>query len=214
MDELELLKKDWQRKHDSMPKLSYDELSKMIWKKSSSIVKWIFYISIFELLIVIALSIYSIYDKEYWQLTEDIKLTNFTIFTNILTFILIGYFVFKFYKNYKTISSTDDTKTLMENILNTRKTVKTYIKIGISFGVVTTVITVIAMVLYDENFRESIAEVSSGEPSTLIWILIIILVLVIGAAVLLISWLLYQLIYGLLLRRLNKNYKELEKMDL
>ncbi len=48
MDELELLKKDWQNKEEHLPKLSYDEIYKMIWKKSSSIVKWIFYISLIE----------------------------------------------------------------------------------------------------------------------------------------------------------------------
>ena len=42
MDELELLKKDWRKKEEYLPKLSYDEIYKMIWKKSSSIVKWIF----------------------------------------------------------------------------------------------------------------------------------------------------------------------------
>ncbi|MCB0372669.1 MAG: hypothetical protein KDD31_06665, partial [Muricauda sp.] len=48
LDELELLKKDWQKREANLPKLSYDEIYKMIWKKSSSIVKWIFYISIIE----------------------------------------------------------------------------------------------------------------------------------------------------------------------
>ena len=47
-DELELLKKDWQKKEFNVPELSYEEIHKMIWKKSSSIVKWILIISILE----------------------------------------------------------------------------------------------------------------------------------------------------------------------
>ena len=39
MDELELLKKDWQKQGEQLPKLSYEEIYKMIWKKSSSLVK-------------------------------------------------------------------------------------------------------------------------------------------------------------------------------
>jgi len=35
MDELELLKKDWQNKEEHLPKLSYEEIYTMIWKKSS-----------------------------------------------------------------------------------------------------------------------------------------------------------------------------------
>lgn len=42
MDELELLKKDWQSNRTEYPELSYDEIYKMSHAKSSSIVKWIF----------------------------------------------------------------------------------------------------------------------------------------------------------------------------
>ena len=44
MDELELLKKDWQKDDANYPKLTFDEIYKMLLKKSSSIVKWIFII--------------------------------------------------------------------------------------------------------------------------------------------------------------------------
>ena len=57
MDELELLKKDWQKDESSYPQLTYNELYKMILKKSSSIVKWIFIISILEFVFWIFISI-------------------------------------------------------------------------------------------------------------------------------------------------------------
>ena len=37
MDELELLKKDWQKEDSKYPKLTYNEIYKMILKKSSSV---------------------------------------------------------------------------------------------------------------------------------------------------------------------------------
>ena len=46
MDELEFLKKDWKKQEADFPKLSYNEIYKLIRKKSSSIVKWIFIICI------------------------------------------------------------------------------------------------------------------------------------------------------------------------
>ena len=49
IDELDLLKKDWQKREAHLPQLSYDQIHKMIWKKSSSIVKWILIISILEI---------------------------------------------------------------------------------------------------------------------------------------------------------------------
>ena len=45
MDELDLLKRDWKRQEASLPKISYDDIYKMIHKKSSSIVKWILIIA-------------------------------------------------------------------------------------------------------------------------------------------------------------------------
>lgn len=49
-DELEILKSDWKKRHTELPKLSYNEIYKMLFKKSTTIVKWIFIISIAELL--------------------------------------------------------------------------------------------------------------------------------------------------------------------
>ena len=48
MDELELLKKDWETSSKNYPELNKEELYKLIYKRSSSIVKWIFIISLLE----------------------------------------------------------------------------------------------------------------------------------------------------------------------
>ena len=50
MKELDLLKKDWNKQNTDFPKLSYDDIYKLIHKKSSSIVKWILIICIAELI--------------------------------------------------------------------------------------------------------------------------------------------------------------------
>ena len=45
----------------------------------------------------------------------------------ILGYIILAYFFYRFFMNYKTISATDNAKVLMENILKTRRTVKQYV---------------------------------------------------------------------------------------
>ncbi len=50
MEELDLLKKHWKKESD-LPKISKDEIGVIIHKKSSSVVKWIFIISVIELLL-------------------------------------------------------------------------------------------------------------------------------------------------------------------
>ena len=69
MDELDLLKKDWKKQDKSLPHLSYDELYKMIWKRSSSIVKWIFIISIIEFFLGAILNL-ALADDDYWERME------------------------------------------------------------------------------------------------------------------------------------------------
>jgi hypothetical protein len=119
MDELELLKKDWQKKEEHLPKLSFDEIYKMIWKKSSSIVKWIFYISIAEFLFWIVMSFIPLENDEL----TGVGAKTFQYIENaieIVGYIVIVYFIFKFYLNYKKINTTDSAKSLMRKIITTR----------------------------------------------------------------------------------------------
>ena len=48
MDELELLKKDWETSSKNYREFNKEELYKLIYKRSSSIVKWIFIITLLE----------------------------------------------------------------------------------------------------------------------------------------------------------------------
>ena len=52
MDELELLKKDWKKNDGQFKQVSENEIYGMLHKSSSSIVKWIFIISIVEFLVL------------------------------------------------------------------------------------------------------------------------------------------------------------------
>ena len=51
MEELDLLKKHWNKEEVSFEQVSEKQIYKMIHKSSSSIVKWIFIISILEFLL-------------------------------------------------------------------------------------------------------------------------------------------------------------------
>jgi hypothetical protein len=211
MDELDLLKKDWKQQEKNLPHLSYDEIYKMIWKKSSSIVRWIFVISIVEFLLGAVLNIF-LADEEYWEQMEKYNLTEFTVAVYIISYLVTFYFIFRFYKNYKRISSTDSATRLMKNILQTRKTVKYYIGfILISTGLV----FIVTLYLMLRNHVVTAEPVSGNmEFDTQQWLLFIggtllVLVVLLGAI-----WLIYRIIYGILLKRLHKNYKELKKLDM
>ena len=98
MEELDLLKKDWKKQEENQPKLSYNDIDKMIWKKSSSLVKWIFYVSLIELgLGVLSVVLRFLIKPEAMENSSTPVWFNwFYYFSSIVVF----YFIYKFFKNY------------------------------------------------------------------------------------------------------------------
>ena len=211
MDDLDLLKKDWKKQEQSLPRLSYDEIYKMIWKRSSSIVKWIFVISILEFFLGAVLNIF-LADEEYWQEMEKYDLTEFTIIVYVVSYLITFYFIYKFYKNYKRISSTDSASKLMKNILRTRKTVKYYIGFILISSGVDFLITLFIMIRNHGMTADSTTKDMSF--NFMQWLMFIGVTLLALVVLLGLIWLIYRIVYGILLKRLIKNYKELKKMEM
>lgn len=213
MDELELLKKDWQKKDNIYPKLSYNELYKMILKKSSSIVKWIFIISILEFIFWSLLS-YFLKDADYNKKFQEYQAENVIFPIMVFGYLIIAYFLYKFFMNYKRISVTDNAKVLMENILNTRRTVKQYVAINLGFMVVSAFIVLSIKFNRDQEMISIFNKASANGELFKIYAVTIIVTCFVLAASIGILLLFYYLIYGILLKRLNKNYKELKKLEI
>lgn len=213
MDELELLKKDWKKDADTKyPKLSYDEIYKMILKKSSSIVKWIFIISLLEFALWTILS-FAFKNTEYNERFESYHAENIFIPFLILGYIILAYFFYKFYMNYKTISATDNARILMENILKTRRTVKQYVGFNLIYMALSAFLTLSIQFNRDEEMLSLIDKASANGEVFKFYALTIIITLALLALIIAIILGFYYLIYGILLKRLNKNYKELKKLE-
>ncbi len=212
MDELELLKKDWQKKDEQLPKLSYNEIYTMIWKKSSSIVKWIFYISLIELVFWIILNASPFFMDNY---ADDVGYTQtFVIVSSIIAFGVIFIFIYYLFKAYKSISVADNVRKLMESILRTRKIVHYYVAYNVIVMVLVTIYALINAFNKDERMIRILESASEDGSQFKLWlimggIIMVGLVLTVGFI-----WLFYQLIYGLLLKKLNKNHKELKKLEI
>ena len=97
MDELDLLKKDWQKEDSRYPKLSYNEIYGMILKKSSSIVKWIFIISIIEFVFWTGIS-FALKDADFNKKFESYNAGNIMIPFMVLGYLILAYFFYKFFK--------------------------------------------------------------------------------------------------------------------
>lgn len=209
MDELELLKRDWKKREHDLPHFEAKDLYPMLLKKSSSIVRWILIISIIELALSTFLNVF-LSDEGFWENMESLHLKTFTIVMYIVGYLVSIGFIYCFYKSYKRIVVTDSASRLMKNILKTRKVVKTYILyVLISNGLVM-MFYFTYILLYSPKFKQVLPD----DLEWFQWIAILSVYLVITLVFLAIIWGIYSLLYGILLRKLKKNYKELKKLKL
>ena len=209
---MDFLKKDWQRRESELPKLSYEEIYGMIWKKSFSLVKWIFYISIIEFVFWAGINIL-FNDPQTLQELKSMHIDKMIMALNILNYAVILYFIFKFYVNYRKISFTDSSRKLMGTILKVKRTVTQYVWYNLIIFAASSIVYMYGMLLYTPE-GEKIVETASKEVNTLaFWAMVIAVSVLFTSFVLLLIWLFYKLLYGILLKRLRENYNDLKKLE-
>ena len=214
MDELELLKKDWETSSKNYPELNKEDLYKLIYKRSSSIVKWIFIISLLEFGFWSLIS-FSFRDSEDLAKMESYNVEYITTPLMVFGYMVLIYFFYVFYKNYKSISATENTKLLMERILKTRKTVKQYVIFNLVFMCISIIVGVYIELTNNPEVLTTLSRInSSGEGNVTVFYLIVVGLSLVAMA--LITALLlgfYYVIYGLLMKRLKSNYKDLKELE-
>ena len=209
MKELDLLKKDWQQ-NNTFEQVSEVDIYKMLHTKSSSIVKWIFIISILEILLWTLISVFFNTD----DYLKSIKHEELNVYFEALTYFnyaVILVFIYLFYKNYVAISTTVSTKQLMKDILKTRKTVQCYVWYNLGMVGLSMMLGFFMAFTYNPEVVILMDKVDNNTKFMVVTIAIFVLII---AVFLGIFWLFYRLLYGILLRRLYANYKELKKIDL
>lgn len=215
MDELELLKKDWQQREEHLPRLSYEEIYKMIWKKSSSLVRWIFYISIIEFTLPHLLYLIpSVREQGNFEFARRLGIEGWMIAITVVQYSVALYFIYQFYKRYREISVLDDAGELMQRIFRTRKTVKHYVIFCLGMVLLIFTLFIIGMAL-DDNLITTLelqGQAREMDPHRL-KLIVIGVVAVLGILFTAFMGLIYFLLYGLLTRKLKRNYRELQRME-
>ena len=209
MKELDLLKKDWQ-KNDAFEQVSEVEIYKMLHQKSSSIVKWIFIISILEIMLWTVFSVFFNTD-DYLKNIKHEELDFYFEALTVFNYAVILVFISLFYKNYRAISTTVSIKQLMKDILKTRKTVQCYVWYNLGMVALSLLFGFYIAFAYNPDVALLMDKIGNNAKVMVITIGVFVLII---AAFLGLFWLFYKLVYGTLLRRLFANYKELKKIDL
>ncbi|CAI8374804.1 MAG: Uncharacterised protein [Polaribacter sp. SA4-10] len=201
MDLLDDYKKAWDNQPEEIKKISALEIYKMTHAKSSSIVKWIFIIGLLEFaFMILSTFVFDVSKDE--KIMVEMGVYKFVQISQYLTIPILFYFLFLFYKNYKNISTIENTKKLMIKIKKTRRTVRNYVIFNLLYIVYIAAIMTFGMVIAPQGSFQN----APG------WLIVLVMLLVTGI-MLLLFWGFYQLLYGILLNKLNRNYTELAKLD-
>lgn len=196
MDELDKLKNHWKKTENDFPQVSENEIFAMLHKKSSSAVKWILIISILEFIFwgLISLS------NSIFNLADYTKLPKFITIMDTINYIVIISFIVLFYINYRKISTKRPVKDLLDNIITVRRIVTAYMVYNVFIFFVS---MLCGLFIYEaEDYYNDTVKIVT------IVISVILILVFVG-----IIALLYNLLYGRLIRTLNKNYKELQKIS-
>ena len=204
MDELELLKKDWKNNDGQFKQVSENEIYGMLHKSSSSIVKWIFIISIVEFLVLRLMDLSLFFDENLKNKLNQIHIYEIEKTVTIFNILVLLVFIFYFYKNLRNISATSSVNNLMKDIIKTRKIVKYYVWYNLIIAGITGIIVVYFQSKYDANLSVLL---DKYEYLFVICCALLVLFLI------LVFYLFYKLLYGFLLRRLKRNYNELQKIE-
>lgn len=210
--ELDNYKKVWKNQPEEKNKISALEIYKMTQSKSSSIVKWIFIIGLLEFAFWFALN-YVGTNNGALEPYEKLDLINFIDNINNFHYVVVVLFLILFYRNFSSISTIDNTKKLMRNILLVRKTVKWYVY----YNLINVMVFSIVLNILIFNTPDGITIISGIENESFnqenMMAIFIIIQIVVVAVMILILWFFYYLLYGILLKKLNKNYKDLTKLN-
>lgn len=213
MDQLDILKEKWNTQNKEYPQVSADSIKKMLAQKSTSIVKWLLIIAIIEFTVMSGLNFLYTTIGEPDATTQEMMHSNFFKVITVIHFIAIFYFIYLFYRNYRNISATQPTRSLMKNIIKTRKTMKWYIWYNIIGGFISGMIGTVYVLNNHPGITELIDSGKLAGHETLFYVLAFLFMVVFYVVLLGLLYLFYMLIYGILLKRLKNNYEELKRME-
>ncbi|KMQ62363.1 beta-carotene 15,15'-monooxygenase [Chryseobacterium sp. BLS98] len=216
--DLDSFKKTWQEQ-PVQPKYDSNEILQMLNRKSRNYVKYIFWISVVEFLFFSVLGLFYFFQDEesdsFRKILEKLGAqkapeieTNFDhayLAIKILSLMITAYFVLKFYQNYRKIKIEENLKGLIIRIIKFKKTVNAFILISIALLVAFTFVFT-AFIFYALNSQ-------NVRPDNSNLIIVIIGIIVSTVLCVLLIWLYYRLVYGIIIRKLDRNLKQLREID-
>lgn len=216
--DLDSLKKTWQEQ-PVQDKYNDNEILKMLNRNSRNYMKYIFWISVAEFAFFTLFGLYYLIQREeensFVKLLEKLgihktaeiehNLNTIYFIIKLISLVVTGYFVIKFYKNYKKIKVEENLKNFIITIIDFKKTVNEFIVTNIMLFV-GLIFTLTLLVFYTVRYQniELDSSTITGFVSAIFFSTFICTILI---------WLYYRVIYGIIMSKLNKNLKQLKEIE-
>ncbi|AYZ13467.1 beta-carotene 15,15'-monooxygenase [Chryseobacterium arthrosphaerae] len=216
--DLDSFKKTWQEQ-PVQPKYDNREILQMLNRKSRNYVKYIFWISVVEFLFFSVLGLFYFFQEEesdsFRKVLERLGAqeapeveNNFGhayLAIKIMSLLITAYFVLKFYQNYRRIKIEENLKGLITRIIKFKKTVNAFILISIVLLLTFTfvLISFIFYTLSSQNIQPTNANLTIIIAGITISTLLAVSMI----------WVYYRLVYGSIIKKLDKNLKQLKEID-
>jgi uncharacterized membrane protein YidH (DUF202 family) len=216
--DLDSFKKTWQEQ-PVQPKYDDNEILKMLNKKSRNYMKYIFWISVAEFLFFSLLGIFyivrsnesdsllNILEKMGVQRNDTIQNNLDTIYLviKILSLLVTGFFVIKFYQNYRKIKIEEDLKLFIIRIITFKKTVNAFILTNIGLLlIVIGALTAFAFYIFNSQ------QIHLSRSSLMSFVIAISVSTILCVTLI---WIYYRLVYGIIMSRLDKNLNQLKEIE-
>lgn len=205
MKDLKQLKEQWAQQNFEK-QYSKEELNGFLKKKSTYSIKWIFYLSIAEFLVYMGLPLFSPNYIESFAYYKSLQLFGFSIFITITGYILLLYFMWRFFKNYRKITVTSSVKEHLSTILSTRRAVNQYFYANVGLLLIFTLVVFVRAFQMDSSLI-------GQEQEDISFLIICFVIGIVVALVLGLYGLLYYFVYGRFLKPLKRNEKELRQLN-
>lgn len=216
--DIDSFKKTWQEQ--KVPQqYNSSEILGMLNKKSRNYVKYILWISIAELFVMLLMNAYYIFygddsssflnllTKLGVEKNADIE-KNFAhiyFIIKVISIVITAGFVYLFFNNYQKINVEENLKKFITQIMRFKKTVNGFIFMNIALLVIFTIVLAIFAMS-----QISAQHVVLEKPESIIFIVGTIVMIVIC---ILLFLLYYRIVYGIIMRRLSKNLEQLQKIE-
>ena len=216
--DLDNFKKTWQEQ-EVQPKYNSSEIEGMLNKKSRNYVKYILWISIAELIVILLMNAYYVFygddTTSFMNILEKIgvkktfevekNLSHLYFLLKIFSILMTAGFVYLFFDSYRKINVEENLKKFILQIIKFKKTVNAFIFMNIALLVLFTfVITGFTLYLLSEQHIHMDNSTLAGFITGFVLMVLICVGLI---------WLYYRIVYGIILSRLGRSLEQLKKIE-